>query len=92
MRPVLIDLNDGPCEMCAAHKQGICDHCGKKIDPRDPNMGVNGYQSVKASHFHLRPVEGLPGREGRHAELCYECHRADRLAVYGEGYGEEVAA
>lgn len=90
-RPIIIDPSDGPCEICAAHKAGVCDRCEKKIKAKDPSMGASGYQSVKPSHFHLRQIEGIQGKAGFHDELCYECHRADRLAVYGEGYGEQAA-
>ena len=27
-RPLIIDENDGPCEICAARRNGVCDECG----------------------------------------------------------------
>ena len=89
-RPILIDENDGLCEICAAHRSFHCDRCGKVVDPRDVNMGKAGYQSVRPSHFHLVQINGIPGRRGIFEELCYGCHRADRFAVYGEALSDNT--
>lgn len=91
-RPILIDEKDGICELCAKHDDGQCDVCGGSLTTKDPSMGTSGYQSVLPTHFHLEMVGGeggkAPGRNGKYAELCYKCHRADRKRVYGSDYGE----
>lgn len=90
-RPVIIDPADGPCEICEAHRAGLCDRCEKKIKPQDASMGSSGYQSVRPSHFHLKQIEGIQGKAGFFDELCYACHRQDRLNAYGKNYGEQAA-
>jgi len=80
-RPTLIDEQDGVCEICAKHKDGLCDRCHKKI-PVYENMGGRGYQSVVPSHFHLRAVEGNNGRAALWEELCAECYQKHRKQVY----------
>lgn len=84
VRPVIIDPADGPCEICLARKAGKCDKCHKNIKNDDPvNMGGSGYQSVQPSHFHLKSVEGIQGRQSFFAELCLACHNKDRASNYG---------
>ena len=84
-RPVIIDPADGACEICQKHKSGKCDKCGKSLANKDPNMGQSGYQSVQPSHFHIKTVEGVQGRQAFFDELCYACHQKDRTANYGKG-------
>lgn len=87
-RPVLIDPVDGPCPICEGYKkrgkkgEHLCDKCGKPVKGHDENMGENGYQSVKPTHFHLVPVEGLGGRRAVFAEVCKKCYDKERQAVY----------
>jgi hypothetical protein len=80
-RPILIDDRDGPCEICAKHKDGICDKCKKKI-PEYENMAGNGYQSVTPTHFHITSLEGITGRRSKHAELCVTCYQKHRAEIY----------
>lgn len=92
MRPVLIDERDGPCELCASRKRQFCAECGIAI-PVYENMGGNGFQSVMPDHFHLRPIEGLSGREAKFKELCLACYQAHRKQVYpNERLSGSVAA
>ncbi len=80
-RPILIDLGDGPCEHCAASRLFHCDSCHEPIGSYE-NMGGHGFQSPKPHHWHLRPVEGVSGRQSVHRSLCLECYRKDFVAVY----------
>lgn len=82
-RPVLIDEADGKCHICSHHAPGHCDRCGERIANHLPHiMGVNGYQSVRPSHFHIIPVGGFSGREARWEELCLDCYRCNYEATY----------
>lgn len=90
-RPILIDQNDGPCDICEtwsknklsppdssgkSHRK--CDECAKIIPIMDGMWG-NGIQSTMPHHFHLKAVNGwAPGREGIFQELCLECYIAHR--------------
>jgi hypothetical protein len=94
-RPVLIDEQDGPCEICrewASHKTTLgkdgkaiyhCDSCGEPI-PVLGLMGGRGFDSVRPHHLHLRGIgpSGIPGRAGVHRELCPRCYREDRAEAY----------
>lgn len=87
-RPVLVDPQDGPCELCAKHNDGVCDRCGAKkmydkLTDHTRHIGNNGFQSPKPSHYHLSPVLGIAGREAYYDELCIDCYRKDYTAVYG---------
>lgn len=83
-RPVLVDEQDGACELCAAHEAGKCDGCGKQI-PVYENMGGNGYRSPRPTHYHLRAVLGVNGREAVFGEYCVACYRQ----AYKEAYPKE---
>ncbi len=68
-----------------------CDECGAII----PVMGLmwgRGFKSCAPHHWHLRPVGpgGAPGRQGVDQELCLECYRANRRAVYPEETPEKL--
>ena len=80
-RPTLIDERDGACEICADHKEGLCDNCGKKIAVYE-NMAGHGYQAVTPSHFHIAKVEGIEGRRAIFNELCQACYKKHRGEVY----------
>lgn len=80
-RPILIDLGDGPCEHCAACKPAHCDQCGGPVGSYE-NMGTAGFQSPKPHHWHLRPVEGVTGRQSVYQSLCLSCYRAAYSAAY----------
>jgi hypothetical protein len=88
-RPTIVDLQDGPCEMCLFKPKGQCNRCAEgfyKGEQSDSiqNMGGNGFRSVRPSHFHLSPVMGIPGREAFWDELCIDCYRAEYRAIYQE--------
>jgi hypothetical protein len=96
LRPLLIDEQDGPCDLCAswaANKMGVdpdtgatyrrCDGCGGRI-PVLPQMQGLGYASVTPHHYHLRGLgpSRIPGRAGVFTELCPTCYAAHRHQVY----------
>lgn len=80
-RPVLIDPADGPCEICAGHRPGVCARCGERVGVYE-NMAGSGFQSPAPDHWHLRPVEGVSGRQAVYAEVCLECYRKAFAVTY----------
>jgi len=80
-RPVLIDPADGPCEICAARGPGRCDSCDAPVGEFE-HMAGRGFQSPVPDHWHLRPVEGIAGRQAVYAELCLACYRKAFAAKY----------
>ena len=90
-RPLIIDENDGPCEICAAKTNGVCGLCGRDKDlmcgvhsDNTKNVESGGFQSPRPSHYHLTPIDGINGRRAYWAELCYKCYQAEYKAVYGK--------
>lgn len=82
----------GECSVCVTESGDKCAECGGATEDRNAVGGpVAGYLSVKPSHYHSREIGGVKGHEGIFRKLCYQCHRADRLAVYGPTYGEQAA-
>lgn len=83
VRPILIDSQDGPCEICAAHQPSVCDQCGGPYNPHLPaEMRAAGYQSPRPTHYHLVMILGTPGRKSHYAELCRSCYIGEWTRVY----------
>jgi hypothetical protein len=83
-RPIIIDVNDGPCELCAAQQAGVCYHCRVPI-PNYENMNGSGYQSIRPTHYHIEmnmAISTLPIRRSFPVELCRECYRREWTYVY----------
>ncbi len=83
MRPTIIDLADGACEICKKHQPFFCDRCGTKIK-NYREMNGSGFQSVIPTHFHITSVSGYEGKEAKYAELCYRCYVLDFATQYPE--------
>jgi len=105
VRPVLIDEQDGACEICAGWRENTtagrsCNACGDTLE-QYLNMQGNGFQSPVPHHFHLRPVLGVNGRESIFAEYCVDCYLdafkekypkaplPDSVAVYSKKHKKE---
>lgn len=97
-RPVLIDEQDGKCEICAEwqalnsseNKTRYCVTCKEPVSSLTEMQG-NGYQSPRPNHFHLKATLGLNGREAIFSEHCYGCYCALYKEVYNKPYPPAVS-
>ena len=79
----------GQCSVCRPLIVGHCERCKRAtIDLNNDGGKVEGYRSIRPTHYHARAIAGELGHEGVHEILCYSCHRADRLSTYGPTCGE----
>ena len=83
MRPLIIDLADGACDICKNHRPFFCDRCGTQIK-NYREMNGSGFQSVAPTHFHITSVVGYKGKEAKYAELCYRCYIFEFAEKYPE--------
>ena len=87
MRPIIVDPEDGPCEICAVRREimdvkdesvrrvGVrCDDCTKLI-PVYRDMGGSGFESATVDHIHL--VSDAVKKHPIKRELCALCYLID---------------
>ena len=82
IRPIKIDLSDGPCPHCedwAKWKRRddgtrACDECGNQI-PVLPGMGGAGYESQLPHHWHMDSLDSRSIWMPVMMELCPDCYR-----------------
>jgi len=83
-RPIIVDLQDGPCDICEDFQNipQLCKTC--RVEALPEVGGGKGYQSPKPHHYHLRKVEGIAGKVCVFSEACRECYRTLFRAAYPE--------
>lgn len=72
-RPILIDLQDGPCDICPKNPDK-CFDCGAA---GELSVGPGG---TKGEHYHVTQVNGVPGREHVAMNRCPKCYAKPKAA------------